>query len=46
VDEFTRALDEALRPPSGGVIFWNWDALAKEPRKKAAAAARLAVRTP
>jgi uncharacterized lipoprotein YddW (UPF0748 family) len=41
VGEFREALDEALRPPSGGVIFWNWDALAKEPGKKAAVAARL-----
>ena len=45
VEEFTQALDEALRPPSGGVIFWNWDALAKEPGKKAAAAARLSSRS-
>lgn len=44
VEEFTEALKEALRPPSGGVVFWNWDALAKEPGKKAAAAARLASR--
>jgi uncharacterized lipoprotein YddW (UPF0748 family) len=41
VEEFKEALEEALRPPSGGVIFWNWDALAKEPEKKAAVAARL-----
>jgi hypothetical protein len=41
VDEFKEALEEALRPPSGGVVFWNWDALAKEPEKKAAVAARL-----
>jgi hypothetical protein len=44
LEEFKKALDEALRPPSGGVIFWNWDALAKEPEKKAAVAARLRVR--
>jgi hypothetical protein len=41
VAEFKAALDEALKPPSGGDIFWNWDALAKEPEKKAVAAARL-----
>lgn len=44
VEEFNEALEEALRPPSGGVIFWNWDALAKEPEKKAAVAARLKAR--
>jgi uncharacterized lipoprotein YddW (UPF0748 family) len=41
VEEFKEALEEALRPPSGGVIFWNWDALAKEPEKKAVVVARL-----
>ena len=41
VEEFKEALDEALRPPSAGVIFWNWDALVKEPEKKAVVAARL-----
>ena len=40
-EEFSAALDEALRPPSRGVVFWNWEALAKEPEKMAAAAARL-----
>lgn len=40
VSEFKEALEEALRPPSGGVVFWNWDALVKEPDKKAAVAAR------
>jgi len=44
-EEFKEALEEALRPPSGGVIFWNWDALAKEPEKKAAVADRLKVRS-
>jgi uncharacterized lipoprotein YddW (UPF0748 family) len=38
--EFREALEEAVRPPSGGVVFWNWDALAKEPEKKAVVAAR------
>jgi hypothetical protein len=42
-EEFKSALGEALKPPSGGVIFWNWDALANEPEKKAAVAARLKV---
>jgi uncharacterized lipoprotein YddW (UPF0748 family) len=41
VEEFREALEEALKPPSGGVIFWNWDALAREPEKKAAVAAIL-----
>ena len=41
VEEFKEALDSALSSPSGGVIFWNWDALAKEPEKKAVVAARL-----
>ena len=45
VEEFKEALDEALRPPSGGVIFWNWDALVKEPEKKTVVAARLKVRS-
>jgi hypothetical protein len=41
VETFGHALKEALRPPSEGVVFWNWDALAKEPEKKAAVAAYL-----
>ncbi len=41
VEEFGEAIKEALRPPSGGVVFWNWDALAKEPEKKGVAAAIL-----
>jgi len=28
------ALTEALKPPSVGVVFWNWDALDKSPEKK------------
>ena len=39
VDEFRAALEEALKPPSGGVVFWNWDALARDPAKKAVVAA-------
>jgi hypothetical protein len=38
VEEFREALEEALEPPSGGVVFWNWDALAREPEKKAVVA--------
>ena len=34
--EFEEALGEALKPPSGGVIFWDWAALVREPEKKAA----------
>jgi hypothetical protein len=33
--EFEAALTEALRPPSRGVVFWNWDALAASADKKA-----------
>jgi len=32
-DEFRAALDEALRPPSVGVVLWSWNALAKSPEK-------------
>jgi uncharacterized lipoprotein YddW (UPF0748 family) len=45
VKEFGEAMKEALRPPSEGVVFWNWDALALEPEKKAAVAAFLKSRT-
>jgi hypothetical protein len=45
VEEFREALEEALKPPSEGVIFWNWDALAREPEKKAVLAAFLKSRT-
>ncbi len=38
--EFEASLVEALNPPSAGVVFWNWDALAESPEKKAAVAAR------
>jgi hypothetical protein len=33
--EFRAALEEALRPPSRGVVLWSWDALDKAPEKKA-----------
>lgn len=31
--EFEAALEQALRPPSGGVVLWSWDALSKSPEK-------------
>lgn len=39
--EFKAALTEALKPPSRGVVFWNWDGLEKSPEKKAAIKAAL-----
>ncbi len=33
LDEFKRALDEALKPPSAGVVFWSWDALSRSPER-------------
>jgi hypothetical protein len=33
--EFKAALEEALKPPSRGVVLWSWDALDKSPEKKA-----------
>ena len=35
VAEFKEALVEALKPPSGGVIFWSWDSLGRDPERKA-----------
>jgi hypothetical protein len=32
-DEFRAALEEALRPPSIGVVLWSWDALSKSREK-------------
>jgi uncharacterized lipoprotein YddW (UPF0748 family) len=32
--EFKEALVESLKPPSKGVIFWNWDTLSQSPEKK------------
>lgn len=32
--EFKAALEEALEPPSIGVVLWSWDALSKSPEKK------------
>jgi hypothetical protein len=34
-DEFRAAAEEALKPPSIGVVLWSWDALAKSPEKRA-----------
>jgi peptidoglycan/xylan/chitin deacetylase (PgdA/CDA1 family) len=34
--EFEEQLRAALEPPSRGVVFWSWEALAKEPEKRAA----------
>jgi len=31
--EFGAALEEALKPPSVGVVLWSWDALSKSPEK-------------
>jgi len=36
VEEFSLALQAALRVPSHGVIFWSWAALDKDAEKKAA----------
>ena len=32
---FRETLLEALRPPSQGVVFWSWEALAQDPEKQA-----------
>ncbi len=34
-EEFRSALEEALKPPSLGVVLWSWDALSKSAEKKA-----------
>jgi hypothetical protein len=34
-EEFRAAAAEAIKPPSFGVVFWSWDALAKSPEKRA-----------
>ncbi len=39
--EFKAALAEALKPPSRGVVFWNWDTLDKSSEKKDAVEAAL-----
>lgn len=35
LEEFELSLLEALKPPSQGVVFWNWEALAASPEKQA-----------
>jgi len=32
-EEFSKCVDEALKPPSRGVVFWNWNALFAEKEK-------------
>lgn len=34
IGEFTNCLREALRPPSYGVVFWEWEMLDQDPQKK------------
>ena len=34
-EEFAAALEQALEPPSTGVVLWSWDALSKSPEKQA-----------
>ena len=43
--EFEAALVEALKPPSRGVVFWNWDALAASADKRDIVKRICAVRT-
>jgi len=31
--EFEQSLEEALKPPSQGVVFWSWPSLMKSPQK-------------
>lgn len=38
---FGRALQAALKPPSGGVVFWNWEALAESKLKQEIAGKRI-----
>ena len=32
--DFKEALQEALKPPSAGVVFWSWEALSRSPERK------------
>lgn len=43
-EEFRAALDEALRPPSRGVVLWSWDALSRSPEKMAILRSRAALK--
>jgi hypothetical protein len=45
-EEFRAALEEALKPPSWGVVLWNWDALSKSAEKKAILRAAAALKKP
>lgn len=40
-EEFMAAMVESLKPPSRGVVFWNWAALAESPEKTEAVKAVL-----
>ena len=33
LDDFGECIDQALLPPSQGVVFWSWDHLAASPEK-------------
>ena len=33
LEEFRETVEEALKPPSGGVILWSWERLIAEPEK-------------
>ena len=32
--DFKKAVMESLKTPSGGVVFWNWEAMEGSPEKK------------
>ena len=34
LDEFRQCLEQSLKPPSCGVVFWSWDALSSSPDKR------------
>jgi hypothetical protein len=44
--EFQAALEEALKPPSLGVVLWNWDALDRSAEKKEIFRAAAALKKP
>ncbi|MCK5067548.1 MAG: hypothetical protein KAR16_08920 [Bacteroidales bacterium] len=33
LDEFSETVEQALKPPSGGVVIWSWERLIAEPEK-------------
>ena len=41
-EELMQALQESLKPPSAGVVFWSWQALEDAPEKKAAVSQAIA----